>query len=139
MLLCVLKIDLFFDKDVKEIWVDVSFGLHGGQSQYLARLRQRVGSSVGPVAGCERFEDIGDGHDVRLHRHLILGESLRVASAIHPFMAATRKFRHPFQMLGERKRVQQVDRGYGMVIDKLAFFWGQCALGDGQQDETTQV
>ena len=61
---------------------------------------------VGSVTGGQGFEDIGDRHDARLHRHFVPLQSPGIARAIHFLVVPAGILGHVLQALGKRQAIR---------------------------------
>ena len=73
---------------------------------------------------------IGNGHNLRLRRHIVMCQSLGITCPVQLLMVAAGKLRHVFQMFRIRELVQHVDSDDNVVIDNLSFFRKQCPFGN---------
>src|SRR4051812_1351948 len=77
---------------VEEIRVDVLAQVH--PTEDLEGFGQGLAFLVRPVLRRERLEDVGDAHAARLYRHLLAGQALRIALAVHALVVPAGVLRH---------------------------------------------
>jgi hypothetical protein len=96
----------------------------------LQRLRQGLGGLVGPVAGGERLEDIGDSHHAGQGAHAIPGQAPGITPAVHPFVVPAGDLRHLRQVVRKGEGGEHHDGLDDVFVDLVAFLVAQGAAGD---------
>ena len=104
--------------------------LHGAHD--LDRFAELLRLLVGPVSGGQCFKHVGDGHHARDRRHLVLLQPFGVSRPVHLFMMPASNLRHGAQMFREGQALQHDDRLRDMIVDAVAFLFGQCSAADAQ-------
>ena len=121
----IAPIDPGSQEETEQIRVDMLILLE--EHQDLDGLRERLGLLVGPVGRRQRLENIGDGHDARGHRQVILGQSARIAGADQRFVVRAGIFGHALQVVREGQVFQHRDGLDDVFVDLEALLVGQCA------------
>ena len=89
-------------------------------SENSQRFREGFAFLVGAVLRSKRFEDVGDAHAARLHRHLIARKTARIPFAIHALVMAARILRHILQVLWPRQSLEHLNRDLDVMVYDLA-------------------
>jgi len=71
-------------------------------------------------------------HDPGLNGHLLPGQAAGIALSVHALVVAPGVLRHFAQVCGPRQRLEHLDRGDDVMVDRFALLLGERAAGDRQ-------